>query len=288
MKIGLNFGDAAVSWRADDADAAGVARLKMLYESVGMERFPDDGKATCRIIPVADFAHGRGVGIPHHAMRVDFSEAAERGAEVAFSDTATAPEKLELTRWRGVRKLLFLGLVPRMMSMDCSMVHGALLERDGRGMLLCGPSGIGKSTTAGRMKAEGFKVLADDCFLLRRSAEGKYFARPLPTWSIYLFGKEALAECDARRELSISRIFILGRNAERYTPLDAQTALLGCAKAFTDMVQWHIMRYPEPLGGALLDRALAAAERLVRELPCGALQLTLDCNISRLLPDLDR
>jgi hypothetical protein len=286
VKIGLSLGGAAVSWRAEDSDAAGVLRLKMLEASVGMETFPDDGKATCRIIPCADFDPKRGVGIPRHGMRVDFTGAAERGAEVVFSDGAAAPGELEVTRWRGVRKLLFLGLVPRMLKLDCSMVHGALMAKNGRGVLLCGPSGMGKSTTAGRMKTEGFEVLADDCFLLRRSADDGYFARPLPTWSIYLFGKTALAECDARREIPVSHLFILGRSVERYTQLDAQTALLGCANAFTDMVQWHTFRYPAELAAALTDRALAAAERLVRELPCGALQLTLDCGISRLLPDL--
>ena len=285
MKIGLTLGGAAVSWRADESDAAGMLRLQMLAESVGMETFTDDGDATCRIIPGADFGLKQGIGIPRHGMRVDFTEAAGRGAEVAFSDGATAPEEREVTRWRGVRKLLFLGFVPRMLTLDCSMVHGALMARGGRGVLLCGPSGMGKSTTARRMTAEGFEVLADDCFLLRRGAAGEYFARPLPTWSIYLFGKEALAGCDARREISVSHLFILGRSEVRYTPLDAQTALLGCANAFTDMVQWHTFRYPAELASALTDRALAAAERLVRELPCGALQLTLDCGISRLLPD---
>ena len=285
MKIGLKFDDGDVSWRAEDSDAAGVRRLEMLKSSVGMDDFYDDGAATCRIVPRGVFGVKRGIGIPRHGMRVDFTHA-ERGAETAFFDGAEPEEELMLTCWRGVRKLLFLGLVPPMLNGECSMVHGALMERDGRGVLLCGPSGIGKSTTAGRMAAEGFDVLADDCFLLRRDAKGKYWARPLPTWSIYLFGKEALAECDARREFPVSHLFILGRREERYTSLEPRMALLGCANAFTDMVKWHVLRYPDALAAALTDRALAAAERLTRELPCGALQLTLDCNISRLLPEI--
>jgi len=285
VKIGLKFGDAAISWRAEDADAAGTLRLRMLASSVGMDGFPDDGAASCRIVPRDRFG-GRGVGIPRHAMRIDFTHATELGAEATFDDEAVPDEELDVTRWRGVRKLLFLGLVPRMLSRECSMVHGALMERNGRGILLCGPSGIGKSTTARRMADEGFRVLADDCFLLRRDGGGKYWARPLPTWSVYLFGKEALAECDARREFSVSRLFILGRREERFTALEPQMALLGCANAFTDMVKWHTFRYPAALESALIDRALSAAETLTGELPCGALQLTIDCNISRLLPEI--
>lgn len=286
MKLALKFGDDMASWRAEDSDAAGMLRLGMLKSSVGMDESPDDGAATCRIVPCDRFGAGRGVGIPRHGMRVDFTTASECGAEAAFFDGAVPEAELEATRWRGVRKLLFLGLVPGMLKRRCSMVHGALMARNGRAVLLCGPSGIGKSTTARRMAAEGFEVLADDCFLLRRDDGGRYFARPLPTWSVYLFGKSALAECDARREFPVSHLFILGRSEERYTRLDARTALLGCANAFTDMVNWHILRYPDALKAALLDRALAAAEELTNELPCGALQLTLECNISRLLPEI--
>ena len=65
-----------------------------------------------------------------------------------------------------------------------------------------------------------------------------------------------------------------------------RTRFWGAPTPFTDMVQWHTFRYPAELTSALTDRALAAAERLVNELPCGALQLTLDCGISRLLPEL--
>ena len=286
MKIGLKLGDGEVSWRAEDSDAAGVLRLGMLKSSVGMEELADDGTATCRIVPRGGFRSGRGVGIPRHGMRVDFTNAADGGAEAAFSDDTKSEEDPEIIRWRGVRKLLFLGLVPGMLNGEFSMVHGALMSKNGRGVLLCGPSGIGKSTTAERMAAEGFEVLADDCFLLRRDGDGRYWARPLPTWSIYLFGKEALAECDARREFPVSRLFILGRREERYIPLEPKMALLGCANAFTDMVKWHIFRYPDDLASALIERALASAERLTAELPCGALQLTLDCEISRLLPEI--
>ena len=55
MKIGLKFDGAGVSWRAEETDAAGSLRLRMLRESVGMDTLPDDGDATCRIVPSGDF-----------------------------------------------------------------------------------------------------------------------------------------------------------------------------------------------------------------------------------------
>ena len=86
MKIGLKFDDGGVSWRAEDADAAGMLRLRMLRESVGMDTLTDDGDATCRIVPSEEFGVERGVGIPRHGMRVDFSGIAERGAERDAAD----------------------------------------------------------------------------------------------------------------------------------------------------------------------------------------------------------
>ena len=281
MKIGLKLNRTEVSWRADDSDSVGLMRLTMLRDSVGMEELPDDGVATCRI--VAGDMMKAPVGVPRHGMRMDFSELDGGVVYAAFSDDCVSPEALEVTRWRGVRKLLYLGLVPAMLRGDCIMVHGALLEKDGRALIFCGPSGVGKSTTALRL-TEHFRILADDCFLLCRYG-GDWFAYPLPTWSVYLFGKKALVECDARRSVPVSRLLILGRERVRYTPLEPRLALLGCANAFTDMVKWHTMRYPEPLCEALIARALATAEQLVETLPCGALQLTLDCDVFRLLPE---
>ncbi|MCA9795416.1 MAG: hypothetical protein KC910_26595 [Candidatus Eremiobacteraeota bacterium] len=41
-------------------------------------------------------------------------------------------------------------------------LHGALLQRGGRGLLLYGPGGIGKSTMALRLVEAGWELLADD------------------------------------------------------------------------------------------------------------------------------
>lgn|GEM_PF-5917410 len=283
MKFGLGFDCGTVSWRAEDTDGDGMLRLLRLRDSVGLDELPDDGTADCRIVPRGELDHAASIGVPHHSMRMALDEVAERRAAVSFSDSGTPEAELEIDRWRGVRKLLFVGLVPRMLRGELAMMHGALLEHNGRGLMLCGPSGIGKSTTARRM-AERCRILADDCFLLEWTAGGVK-ARPLPTWSSYLFNKKRLTECDARRSLPVSRLMILGRDAARYTPLDPATALLGCANAFTDMVKWHTFRFPPRLTAALNSRALDAARRVARELPCGALQLTLDCDIFRLLPE---
>jgi SynChlorMet cassette protein ScmC len=63
------------------------------------------------------------------------------------------------------------------------VVHGALLERKGSGVLLLGKSGAGKTTCCRRLPP-GWRVLGDDLALVVRDREGRFLAHPLPTWSI--------------------------------------------------------------------------------------------------------
>lgn len=51
--------------------------------------------------------------------------------------------------------------------------HGALVEVLNLGVLLLGPSGIGKSECALELVQRGYRLAADDVVLLRRSAEGR-------------------------------------------------------------------------------------------------------------------
>ena len=65
---------------------------------------------------------------------------------------------------------------------DLLMIHGALLDTVQGGVLLCGQSGMGKSTSSRRWRAAGGKVFSDDMILLEFH-NGEICAHPLPTWS---------------------------------------------------------------------------------------------------------
>jgi HPr kinase/phosphorylase len=52
-------------------------------------------------------------------------------------------------------------------------VHGALLEVHGLGVLLLGPSGVGKSECALELVSRGHRLVADDVVELRRTPEGR-------------------------------------------------------------------------------------------------------------------
>ncbi|MCX6844910.1 MAG: SynChlorMet cassette protein ScmC [candidate division WOR-3 bacterium] len=62
------------------------------------------------------------------------------------------------------------------------LLHGALAVRDGFGFILAGPSGVGK-TTASRRLPSPWRSFSDDCVLVVRDADDRYWAHPWPTWS---------------------------------------------------------------------------------------------------------
>jgi HPr kinase/phosphorylase len=53
--------------------------------------------------------------------------------------------------------------------------HGALVEVEGLGVLLLGPSGIGKSECALELVRRGHRLVADDVVVLERDGEGRLF-----------------------------------------------------------------------------------------------------------------
>jgi len=55
-------------------------------------------------------------------------------------------------------------------------LHGVLLEADGKGVLITGASGIGKTTAALNFAAEGYCWVADDVVVIKKNAKGNLLA----------------------------------------------------------------------------------------------------------------
>lgn len=68
------------------------------------------------------------------------------------------------------------------------LYHGGLADFRGKGVLLAGASGSGK-TSASILLKDPWTSLSDDLTIVVKDDKGKYFAHPLPTWSVF-FGKE--------------------------------------------------------------------------------------------------
>jgi SynChlorMet cassette protein ScmC len=97
-------------------------------------------------------------------------------------------------------------------------VHGALAEKDGKGVILAGPGDTGK-TTASRRLPFPWKSLSDDCTLVVKDANGKYHAHPWPTWSTLMFGGSG-GSWDVQHSIPLKAIFMLSQSeTDRVEPV---------------------------------------------------------------------
>lgn len=60
---------------------------------------------------------------------------------------------------------------------DAEFVHGAAIGRNGQGIVLAGPSGIGKSTLSLKMAFTGWEFLSDDFFLVKETTATSVYRR---------------------------------------------------------------------------------------------------------------
>jgi len=92
------------------------------------------------------------------------------------------------------------------------LLHGALIEREGMGMILAGPGGVGKTTACSRLP-EPWQVLSDDITLIVRDRTGKYWAHPWPTWSRFTVEKVG-GSWDVGRGIELQAICFLNQSQE--------------------------------------------------------------------------
>jgi SynChlorMet cassette protein ScmC len=86
-------------------------------------------------------------------------------------------------------------------------LHGALVERNGKGVLLAGPRDTGKSTCCRRI-LKPWRPLCDEETLIVRNGQEKYLAHPFPTWSEYL-EERSKKTWNIQRHLPLCAIFFL-------------------------------------------------------------------------------
>jgi SynChlorMet cassette protein ScmC len=92
------------------------------------------------------------------------------------------------------------------------LTHAALVEREGEGILLAAPGGVGKSTSSRRLPAP-WRVLGDDAALVvrepgRSEGMGTYWIHPFPTWSDYYWAR-AKNTWNVRHAVPLGGVFFL-------------------------------------------------------------------------------
>jgi SynChlorMet cassette protein ScmC len=86
-------------------------------------------------------------------------------------------------------------------------LHGALLELDGKGIIIAAPGATGKSTCCRRVP-DYWNPLCDDELLVVIDKERGYLAHPFPTWSDYLW-KRSEKTWDVEYSVPVQAVFFL-------------------------------------------------------------------------------
>lgn len=105
------------------------------------------------------------------------------------------------------------------------LLHGALAERDGEGVIFAGPGGSGKTTVSGRLPPP-WRSLCDDTTLVVRDENGCYRAHPWPTWSRFMWGGPG-GTWNVNYSVALKAIFLLVQDKDmRVEPVGAAAATI--------------------------------------------------------------
>jgi SynChlorMet cassette protein ScmC len=100
------------------------------------------------------------------------------------------------------------------------LLHGALIEKGGKGVILAGPGGIGKTTASARVP-NPWLSLSDDESLVVRDRNGKYWAHPWPTWSNFMLNGKG-GTWDVGHAVELKTIFFLSQaQSDKIEPIGA-------------------------------------------------------------------
>lgn len=184
---------------------------------------------------------------------------------------------LNSAEWSGtellmLRRILFFSPLAAVAAQGAAvLIHGGLVSRAGRGILLCGDSGIGKSTCIARLSA-GWDRHCDDAAILVRHGGG-YYAHPLPTWSRFRSGghRETFASAVP---VKVDRIYLLSRGkTDQASALERLEMLTGTIRCMTYLQYIFALLETRDTLRKLRRAAFEFALRVCRELPVRRLGL---------------
>lgn len=113
------------------------------------------------------------------------------------------------------------------------LIHGALAEQNGRGVILAAPGGRGKTTASNRLPPP-WRSWCDDATLVVPDEHGNYWAHPWPTWSRFICHAAGGGTWDVQRAVPLKAIYVLSQACDdRVEPIGrGQTVslLVECAE----------------------------------------------------------
>jgi len=109
------------------------------------------------------------------------------------------------------------------------LLHGALVEKEGHGVILAGPGDVGKTTACRRLPSD-WRSLCDDTTLVVCDNQGRYWGHPWPTWSNFMLGGSS-GSWDVQHAVQLKSVLFLEKAGEE------QILPLGTAQAICLLTQ---------------------------------------------------
>ena len=155
-------------------------------------------------------------------------------------------------------------------------LHTALAEKQGRGVLLVGTSGTGKSTCCRRLSPP-WQARCDDEVLLTWAPDGRYLAHPFPTWSDYFspHGTDII-QAQSQEASPLAGIFFIEQSSsDECLPMDPAKALIEIIIASQIVLDRHLW-YCDPKEASSLRAVMFAnACKLAHQVPAFHLRVSL-------------
>jgi len=154
-------------------------------------------------------------------------------------------------------------------------LHAALVERDGKGVLLAGPGGSGKSTLCHRLPHPRC-ALSDDQSLIVRDDRKRYLAHPIPTWSDYLWQRSE-RRWNVEHYVPLAAMFFIEQaGSDEVVPIGQGRAAVFINHSSTDVCRpiWRNLSNGE--GRKLKKKNFGNACELARAIPAYILRVSLN------------
>ena len=120
------------------------------------------------------------------------------------------------------------------------VLHGGLITKDGKSLIITAPPGGGKTTAIARLPSD-WQVLADDACLVWPGDGNSFLASPLPTWSVLLGRGKALPAIGCwqiETSVNVSGLILLQKcGSDRMTPLPFMQTIPAIYQALSEHPQ---------------------------------------------------
>jgi signal peptidase I len=154
------------------------------------------------------------------------------------------------------------------------ILHGALAEYKGMGVILAGPGKVGKSTASKRLP-EPWKSFCDDACLVVRDDWGQFWAHPLPTWS--LFYQNGLGgRWDVQQAVPLKAIFFLRQSPQdRIEELNESQEVAMLMESTNQISRTITLKLPDTEVQAIHVEQMNASEVLAKAVRAYMLHISL-------------